>query len=214
MTGLQLWQILLTTNVPAEHLKTLAYDLYYQKPTAEGNASYAVDALAPKLAIPSKFAYGALKLAAAQYPDGTLGGDRKMVLEWLAHDYQKNSAWTAINPITNTFVEKIAHNVTVIIDAMAKQTPPTSPSPPAVGKPTNKPVAHVSKPTVAAAIAAGVVARPHALPAKAHIASVHPSAFEPKKDWRPQLLFFVGGTIASFFLAIRNAHKRQRLSVA
>ena len=175
MTGPQLWQILLTTKVPADHLKTLAYDLYYQKPTAEGNGAYAVDALAPKLGIQTKFAYAALKLAAAQFPDGALGGDRKMALEWLAHDYQKSSAWEAVNPITNAFVEKVAHNVTVIQDAMAKQSPP---APPAAGKP----VVRAIKPAVPVA-AATIAAKDHAAPAKARIASQKRTIPEGSGEW-------------------------------
>lgn len=200
MNASDLWQILLTAGVPADQLKTLAYDIYHQKSTAEGNASQAVAALAPKLAVDPRFAYEAFKRAAAAYETNALGGDRKQALEWLAHDYQHSRAWAAANPITKAFVEKIAHNVTVIKNAMAgKQGPP----PPAGGKPVAKAAA-----VAAAATTAAVVAKP----ATARIASVVPSVMQPKKDWRPSLVFFVGGTIASFILSIRNARHRYRMA--
>jgi hypothetical protein len=202
MTGPQLWQTLLTTKVAAQHLKTLAYDLYYQKATAEGDASVAIDAFAPKLSIPSRFAYEALKRAAAQFPDGALGGDRRAVLESLAHYYQQSSAWEATSPMTKVFVEKAAHNVTVIQDAMAKQSPP----PTAGGKPA---VAHVNRPAALASVASAAPATTITTSKPVAIAKIVPiDDPAPDPDWKPQLMFFIAGAVASFILSIRNSRRR------
>ncbi len=136
MTGQELWTLFLGAGVPTEQLKTLGYDLYYQKATAEGDASYAVEALAGKLGMSPKFAYEAFKRAAAVFESGTLGGDRRKALEWLAHDYKGASPWPATGPMTQAFINAAAHNVDVIRTALAKTAGP--PPPPAGGA---KPVA-------------------------------------------------------------------------
>ncbi len=189
-----LWQILLSAGIQSERLKTLAYDVYYQKPTAEGDASFAVEALAKPLGIEPRFAYAAFKLAAAAYQDGALGGDRKKVLEWLAHDYQHTRAWDATSQITKDFLAKVAHNVDVIKAAMAKQNPP----PPSGG--LKAPVHHHPAPAAAA-----VAAAPVAAGSKARVVLPH---VEHERDLRPSLAFFIFGTLASFILSLRSSQLR------
>jgi hypothetical protein len=197
MTGQQLWQIFSTTSVPTDQLKTLAYDLFHGKPTPEGNGAQAVDVFAKALSMPPAFAYKAFNCVQG----GML--EKKGLLEQLAWVYQHKKNWTAAHPIdavnarTAAYMETVAHRITVIRDAMAKQSPP----PPAGGKP----VIHAAKVAVAPAIVAK-----HVVPGK-HALVALPVTPE-KKDWRPTLVFFVGGTIASFILSIRNA--RHRFSAA
>lgn len=150
MTAQEIWTTFLDAGLPAEPLKQLGHDLFYQRSAPTGDGVQAVNMLAAKFGIQPNFMFMALKVD----PDPGLL-ERKQILEQLAFDYAHHKPWAELNHMTTWYIGRIAFKVNIIKGGPT----PTAPKP-------------IAKTAAVATASAAVAAPKPAAPATATVSSL------------------------------------------
>jgi len=137
------WQRFLGAGIPGHQLKSLGYDLFFNRANPSGSdAIMAVHGLASALEVPPAYMYAALNIDPG-----------RATLQQLASDYGPRLPWNQIAPSTRGYIERITQRLTIIKKAMQKPpgTGTQAPSPP-----SSQPAPTSRKPLLFTSLAIGI----------------------------------------------------------